>query len=147
MIILATVMVIGIAVVMISIEITKTSKAANDHFGEAREVHFLVNVQRTNAGLSPLIWSDLAGQRALNWSETMAETGQFVHSTNYGCDSNISGENIFMSTGYASAKDAVRSWMNSPDHKANILREEFTHEGIGIVVAENGSTYYTQQFC
>ena len=39
------------------------------------------------------------------------------------------GENIAM--GQNSGRAVVNTWMNSPPHRANILREEFTTMGIG----------------
>lgn len=37
----------------------------------------------------------------------------------------------------------LNTWMSSSDHKANILKEEYTHIGIGYADEEN---YWTQIF-
>ena len=46
----------------------------------------------------------------------------------------------------ATAREIHRSWMNSPGHKANILRPQFKEIGIGIALGaagagSNGATY------
>ena len=64
------------------------------------------------------------------------------------------GENIAWGTlTLATPASIVGAWMQSPDHRANILRPEFRQSGIGIVAAapgsmsqgESGATY-TQDF-
>ena len=40
------------------------------------------------------------------------------------------GENI--AWGYPTPEAVVAGWMNSPGHRANILRDEYTHLGVGI---------------
>src|SRR5918994_2879742 len=45
------------------------------------------------------------------------------------------GENIAWGSGeFATAEQIHRSWMNSPGHRANILRREFRWIGIGIAL-------------
>lgn len=53
------------------------------------------------------------------------------------------GENIAMSR---SLEDAHANLMKSPGHRLNILRDIFTHCGVGIVRASNGLCYITQVF-
>src|SRR5205085_11439912 len=46
------------------------------------------------------------------------------------------GENLAWGTGSAAAAGQIMTaWMNSPEHKANILTKEFKEIGIGIVAA------------
>ena len=52
------------------------------------------------------------------------------------------GENIAMSTA-ATAEQFVRMWMESPGHRANILRAEFKFTGVGVF--GSGSTFYATQ--
>ena len=54
-----------------------------------------------------------------------------------------SGENIAM---YDSVENAQKGLMKSPEHKKNILQPGFTHCGVGIVQAPNGTFYITQVF-
>jgi len=58
------------------------------------------------------------------------------------------GENIFKEFGFPKntlAKTVMEGWMNSPEHRANILQKEFTHIGVGVVVLED-TFYFTQVF-
>ncbi len=54
------------------------------------------------------------------------------------------GENI--ACGQRSAAEVVRGWMNSPGHRANILRPEFTRIGVGLAGGGRAGTYWTQLF-
>lgn len=54
-----------------------------------------------------------------------------------------SGENIAM---HDSIEQAEARLMESPGHRKNILKEDFTHCGVGIVEAANGIYYVTQVF-
>ncbi len=54
------------------------------------------------------------------------------------------GENI--ACGQRSAAEVVRGWMNSPGHRANILKPEFTRLGVGFAGGGRAGTYWTQLF-
>jgi uncharacterized protein YkwD len=41
---------------------------------------------------------------------------------------------------------AVEGWMQSPKHRANILKGDFTHAGLGVARAADGRIYFTQVF-
>jgi uncharacterized protein YkwD len=40
----------------------------------------------------------------------------------------------------------MTAWMNSPEHRANILDPSFTDIGVGIAYDSRGEPYYTQEF-
>lgn len=54
------------------------------------------------------------------------------------------GENV--AYGQSTAKKVVDAWWNSPGHKANMLKAEFTHIGVGVAYSSRGKPYYTQVF-
>jgi len=54
------------------------------------------------------------------------------------------GENIAYND--ATPEAAVESWMNSPGHRANILKKDFSEIGVGTARNEQGEPYYTQVF-
>jgi uncharacterized protein YkwD len=54
------------------------------------------------------------------------------------------GENI--ACGQRSPAEVVEGWMNSPGHRANILKPDFTHIGIGFAGGGQMGTYWTQLF-
>ena len=45
------------------------------------------------------------------------------------------------------AENVVQGWMNSPGHRANILKGSYDREGIGVAVSSGGKVYFTQNFC
>ena len=53
-------------------------------------------------------------------------------------------ENI--ATGQATVAEALRSWMNSSGHRANILNSGYRKLGVAGYVGSNGRIYWTQQF-
>jgi len=69
--------------------------------------------------------------------------------TGYGGGGWSLGENIAWATGTLATAEAIqRAWMDSPGHRANILRRQFREVGIGIAVgapvdagAQDGATY------
>lgn len=53
------------------------------------------------------------------------------------------GENL--ADGYNTADAVVNAWMASPEHKANILKPDFTTVAVSTTV-KNGKTYWAQEF-
>ena len=51
------------------------------------------------------------------------------------------GENV--AAGYATAASVVDGWMNSSGHRANILDPSFTHIGVAVANAAEGTPYWT----
>ncbi len=43
-------------------------------------------------------------------------------------------------------EDVMEGWMKSPEHRKNILSEDYTEAGFGLAVSKSGKTYYTQMF-
>jgi len=41
----------------------------------------------------------------------------------------LAGENLAIN--FIDSRDAIDAWMNSPDHKANILNNNFSEIGVG----------------
>lgn len=50
-------------------------------------------------------------------------------------------ENISTSKGYADAEDIVNVWLNSADHRANIINGKYTRFGLAWYKAEDGRQY------
>ena len=121
-----------------------------------RDVLRLVNQERTARGLSALTLSQKLDTAADRHSDDMATQGYFSHTGQDG--SNVGtrieragytrwrtwGENI--AAGQRSAASVVQAWMNSPGHRANILKPNFTHMGLGYVTNSSGTPYWTQVF-
>jgi uncharacterized protein YkwD len=110
------------------------------------------NDERRERGLDPLEWNEELAQLAREWSEEMSDTGEFRHRD---IDLDLIqdmdgltglGENIFTSTAPVPAGRAHEGWMRSPGHRANLLSPAWDRVGVGVVCAEDGSVYATQNF-
>lgn len=116
------------------------------------EVVTLTNNEREKYRLSPLQTDLLLSKVAREKSYDMLIKDYFDHySPTYGSPFEMmkqfgvtyrsAGENIAI--GYQTPEQVVQAWMNSPDHRKNILNESFTHIGIGYIETGN---IWTQQF-
>ena len=56
----------------------------------------------------------------------------------------IFGENL--AAGVPTPAEVVTGWMNSPDHRDNILDPEFTHLGVGVRLGGEYRIYWVQLF-
>ena len=106
-----------------------------------REVFRLTNIVRSDNDLRPLIWDDALARAARAHSRDMAENSIFGHT---GSDNSSSadradregvrvvfaGENLF--NRFSSPQSAMDRWMNSSRQRANILREDSSHLGVGF---------------
>lgn len=115
----------------------------------ASEVVRLVNIERENYGLSPLEENSTLSDYAQLRSEEIVSS--FAHERPDGSSPltyvlgldgmRTCGENIAM--GQSTPEAVVNAWMNSPGHRANILKENFTMIGVGCY--KSGNTYYWTQ--
>ncbi|ALX50013.1 CAP domain-containing protein [Lentibacillus amyloliquefaciens] len=140
-----------------SLEGTDPSESGTDPSEFEKEVVKLVNDERTQRGLEPLEMHNRLSDLARKKSRDMKDNNYFSHtSPTYGSpfdmmnqfDFNyrLAGENI--AAGQRSPEQVVEGWMSSEGHRENILKEGFTHIGVGYVEG-NGfkyGTYWTQLF-
>ena len=123
-----------------------------------RRAFDLVNVERARNGLRPLVWDGSLCRVSRLHSEKMARQNFFNHVAPDGADPagrlrsggivyRSMGENLAFNQGANDpVTSAVNQWMNSPKHRANIMREHFTHSAIGIGRSADGGVYLTQVF-
>ncbi len=121
----------------------------------AAEVIGLTNRERARAGL-PSLAPDAPLTRAAQAHSTDMVVRAFYSHTGpdgsqpwdraaaAGSARRTIGENI--ACGQRSPAEVVEGWMNSPGHRANILKREFTHIGIGFAGGGKAGTYWTQLF-
>jgi uncharacterized protein YkwD len=121
----------------------------------ADEVVGLTNVERSRAGLRPLSVDPALGAAAQAYSSDMAARAFYSHTSPEGSRPwdraaaagsrmRAIGENI--ACGQRSPAEVVEGWMNSPGHRANILKPDFTHLGTGFAGGGPAGTYWTQLF-
>lgn len=112
------------------------------------QVWALTNAERAKAGRAALKYSDcLQIKYAQPWAEYMARTGDFRHQAlvQGRCAKDLTGENI--AAGYLTPEAVMAAWMNSPGHKENILRPQFTIMGVGAANSTDAyRKYWVQNF-
>ena len=121
----------------------------------------LHNQIRAENGLPALRENKQLRKAALGHSRDMVKDSYFEHTTPEGVtmvdrilraryvreDQGWAlGENLAWGTGsYGTPRGAVEAWMDSPGHRANILKRSFRDLGVGVVlgvpVGRGGATY------
>lgn len=103
------------------------------------------NAQRTARGLRALTVTSCLQSLASSWSSHLARTDSFSHQSLgpflSNCHATTAGENIAM--GNVTAANVVTMWMNSAEHRANLLSSAYTHVAIGA--AQSGGNWYIVQ--
>lgn len=111
------------------------------------EVLQRTNQVRQERGLRPLQWDALAYKAALGHAQDMLKRNFFAHQNPDGLGAAermraagvlevMVGENLASFEGYPDPEipqRALSGWMNSPGHRANLLKPEFTHLGVALV--------------
>jgi uncharacterized protein YkwD/uncharacterized membrane protein required for colicin V production len=124
-----------------------------DQESEKRMV-LLVNAQRQEAGVEALQEDATLTKLARVYSDTLFKQGYFSHYDKNGNspfdrmnDAHISytyaGENLALAP---SVDLAMQGLMNSPGHRANILKPQFKKIGIGVIDGGIYGKMFTQEF-
>ncbi len=122
---------------------------------EAEQQMFqLVNQERVKQGLKPLQWDDQLRDVGRAHSLEMFQMGYFAHNSPVsgtpfdrmraaGIKFMLAGENLAYAPNVQIAHEGL---MNSPGHRANILRPEFGKIGIGVIKSEFHGSMFSQEF-
>ncbi|MCA1029938.1 SafA/ExsA family spore coat assembly protein [Bacillus timonensis] len=115
----------------------------------------LTNQERAKNGL-PTLKADWQLSRVARYkSNDMRDKNYFSHTSptygspftmmkNFGISYRTAAENI--AAGQRTPQEVVNSWMNSPGHRANILKKDITHIGVGYSQGGSYGHYWTQMF-
>ncbi len=131
-----------IATKMENVETATTTEENKLCVGLAKEIYEETNKERISAGLPELVWSDELAEAADIRAEEIIGTFSHVRPDGtkcYALGDRIHGENIARGP-HASGAEFVQHWMDSPGHRENILRKEFTMMGVGTRYTEMGDT-------
>ncbi|MFT8870661.1 MAG: CAP domain-containing protein [Sporolactobacillus sp.] len=123
----------------------------------ASQIVSQINVIRTQNGLCALQPSNSLTAAAQQWSMQQYNNGAMGHGMVPG---GYGGQNVAYANGNVSyfgwdaiwsASATVSDWMNSAEHKANILNPNYRYTGVGVVYGVrngdgNGWVFYTQNF-
>lgn len=101
------------------------------------------NQNRTTNGLQPLTVDPLLQAAAQDKANDMAANNYFAHTSpagltpwywfaKVGYSFDFAGENLAVN--FSDSEDVTNAWMNSPEHRANILNADFTQ--IGMATAQ-----------
>ncbi len=118
----------------------------------------LTNASRQGYGLSNLTENTQLDAAAQAKADDMLQKQYFAHTSpagktpwdfiaNSGYNYIIAGENLALN--FFSAESTEQAWMNSPDHRANILNGNFENIGVGVSQGEyNGvaAIFVVQEF-
>ncbi|MGP4040418.1 CAP domain-containing protein [Gracilibacillus sp. D59] len=118
--------------------------------GLEQQVFDLTNEVRAIHELDTLTWDDQAADAAKAHSKDMFEDNYFSHYSLNGdglkerllaANANYlsAGENI--AAHYIDAPAVIHGWLNSKGHREALLKEEYTHLGVGVF-----QSFYTQNF-
>jgi len=126
--------------------------------GEEKLMLDSVNAERARESLDALTWCPALARSATEHSIDMAAQNYFEHESldgrevsdraeAQGYDYRTVGENI--AVGQRDVEEVMQGWMDSPGHRENILRPEYTHLGSGVATGDfkgQQSIYWTQNF-
>jgi uncharacterized protein YkwD len=96
------------------------------------------NAQRARHGLPALVLDESLMESARRHCTWMTRNHTLTHT------SAAVAENIAM--GQRTSAEAVRDWMNSSGHRANILSPRHRRIGVAAFTARDGSIFWCQQF-
>lgn len=136
------------------VQTAPTAQRAGGSSGEEQSMLSLVNQARSRAGSSPLHIDAALVKLARMKAQDMVNQDYFSHTSPiygspydmlkaYGVDYSYAGENL---AGAATVQSAHDSLMDSPGHRDNILNQNFTRVGIGMVNSEKYGRIYVQIF-
>ncbi len=122
-----------------------------------REVLELVNRERAKNGVAELEWGvsceAAAAVRARELMTLYSHTRPDGSSWGTACPipaetGGKNGENLMAGNAAVSPETVVEAWMNSPDHRKNILNPEFTKLSVGFIFDPESQykTYWSQYF-
>lgn len=98
----------------------------------------LTNTERQNQKLEPLQTNELLNRAAALKAQDMAQKGYFAHISpdgttpwywldTVGYKYKYAGENLAID--FINSEDVTTAWMNSPTHRANIIKDKYSEVG------------------
>lgn len=121
---------------------------------EEIELLKLINAERTKKGLPELKFDPELQKVAKIKAQDLVNNNYFSHNSptygspfdmmkSFGITYKAAGENI---AGNPTLEGAVKAWMNSEGHKANILSNAYNYTGIGVVSSQKYGKVMVQMF-
>lgn len=131
---------------MIREDLLNKSSAINANETEVDVILRLINQERKKEGKAALTIDSTLEKAAQTKADDMVKNNYFSHNSptygspfkmiqDFGISYKVAGENI---AGNPSIEDAVNSWLNSEEHRKNIISNAYNYVGIGVA---NSKTY------
>ena len=124
-----------------------------------RDLLDLTNLERRRAGLSTLLPDDALALAARHHVQEMATLNYFSHSSPTASNATLSqrttqagsaavgiGENLALVGPEEVVQRSVQGWMESPGHRENLLKPDYTHVGFGVARDARGRVFVAQVF-
>lgn len=138
--------------------ISSSAPAAASISGADREAFLnqvlsLVNRERAEKSLAALKRTDAldkiaavrAKESSVSFSHTRPGGGSPATAfSQFGVSFRLAGENL--SYGFSTPGQLVSAWMQSPEHRANLLNGRFSETGLGYFQNSSGTVYCAQLF-
>lgn len=140
---------IGLLVVGLASSLLAGPALARTSSSEESRFVSLINAERAKRGIQALTVEDDLTAAARRHSEDMADRDELFHDENTGNEvdgwSSL-GENVGRASDSESAVDEMHGWfMESPEHRAEILDRSDNQIGVGVIVRD-GTMWVTQLF-
>lgn len=139
------ILLVGFFIFTISFKTISTSTP--DILGYATNIHIkklllLTNQERVASGFSQLVYNDLLAGAAAKKAEHMFQYDYWAHNapdgttpwdfiTDVGYVYSVAGENL--AKNFSESSTVIDAWMNSPTHRENLLRQQYSEVGFAIV--------------
>ena len=119
------------------------------------DVFRLVNQERARAGAGPVAWNAALESEALEYACQLIDDDFFAHvnprtgstladrAEQAGYQYWIIGENL--AAGQPDPTSVVEAWMNSPEHRENLLNSAFTEMGVAVRGGGEYNIYWVQE--
>jgi uncharacterized protein YkwD len=143
----------GLAILAVSIAVLVFAPSAGATSLSASELHLvgMINQVRVAHVLPPLRLDPTLERAARYHSFDMLQHGYFAHGPfaarlrSFGVRGKIVGENLAWGSGHGGeARSVLHLWLNSPEHRNNLLRPGYRRIGLGMPVGPFGGYRYTR---
>jgi hypothetical protein len=117
----------------------------------------ITNQERAKDGATALTWNPKLAEEAMAKAKDMIAKQYFAHkspdginvsdlATIHGYAYSLVGENLALGD-FKSSSDVMDGWMNSPGHRANILKKAYTEIGVAAIMGayEGRQVWYAVQ--
>jgi uncharacterized protein YkwD len=151
--------VVGLVILKIATVVFFIPFSENSFFADIskNDLVYLLNQSREQAGLNPLSENAKLDQAAYLKALDMVQKGYFAHQSPQGVTPwfwfsqagyrySYAGENLAI--GFINSKDLFNAWLNSPEHKANVLNPNYKDIGTAFLqgFGNNGAIVVVQLF-